>query len=88
MSFPYRLARHVIIDKMETSYPQRPERRHRRQRDDYNMLKFRNVLNIIFMLMAIIGVVLYFTDYRTIGTYVLLASMAVKMVECCIRLLR
>ena len=40
------------------------------------------------MLMAIIGVVLYFTDYRTIGTYVLLASMAVKMVECCIRLLR
>jgi hypothetical protein len=46
------------------------------------------VLNIIFMLMAIIGVVLYFTDYRTIGTYVLLASMAVKMVECCIRLLR
>ena len=87
MSFPYRLARHVIIDKMETSYPQRPERRHRRQHDD-NMLKFRNVLNIIFMLMAIIGVVLYFTDYRTIGTYVLLASMAVKMVECCIRMLR
>ena len=73
---------------METSYNERPERRHRRQRDDDNMLKFRNILNIIFMVMAIIGVVLNFTEYRTIGTYVLLASMAVKMVECCIRMLR
>ncbi len=63
-------------------------RRHHRQRGDDNMLKFRNVLNIIFMVMAIIGVIIYFTEYRTIGTYVLLAAMAVKMVECCIRMLR
>ena len=76
------------MDIQSSTDNERPLRRHRRERGDDNMLKFRNVLNIIFMVMAIIGVIDYFTEYRTIGTYILLASMAVKMVECCIRLLR
>ena len=76
------------MDIQSSADNERPLRRHRRERGDDNMLKFRNVLNIIFMVMAIIGVIVYFTEYRTIGTYILLASMAVKMVECCIRLLR
>ena len=76
------------MDIQSSTDNERPLRRHRRERGDDNMLKFRNVLNIIFMVMAIIGVIVYFTEYRTIGTYIHLASMAVKMVECCIRLLR
>ena len=76
------------MDLRESNDNPRPSRLGHRKRDDDNMLKFRNVLNIIFMVMAVIGVVLYFTQYRTIGTYVLLAAMAVKMVECCIRMLR
>ena len=76
------------MDIQSSTDNERSLRRHRRERGDDNMLKFRNVLNIIFMVMAIIGVIVYFTEYRTIGTYILLASMAVKMVECCIRLLR
>ena len=75
------------MDNQPTTDSRRPLRRHRRERGD-DMLKLRNVLNIIFMTMAIIGVVVYSTEYRTIGTYILLASMAVKMVECCIRMLR
>lgn len=76
------------MDIQSSTDNERPLRHHRRERGEDNMLKFRNVLNIIFMVMAIIGVIVYFTEYRTIGTYILLASMAVKMVECCIRLLR
>ena len=72
-------------EEVQEGLPHR--RRHRKPASD-QLLGFRNVLNIIFMVMAIIGVIVYFSEYRTIGTYILLASMAVKMVECCIRLLR
>ena len=52
-------------------------------------LKLRNILNLIFMIGAIIGAVLYFfTDHTTLGVYIVLGAMAVKMVECCIRMLR
>ena len=88
MSFPYRLARHVIIDKMETSYPQRPERRHRRQHDDDNMLKFRNVLNIIFMIGAVIGVIWYLTKDRMVGTYIILIAMCFKIAESSLRMMK
>ncbi len=62
-------------------------RSHRKPGSD-QLLGFRNVLNIIFMLLAIVGVVVYVWFDSTIGTYVVLASMGVKMVECCIRMLK
>ena len=50
----------------------------------YNRL--RNVLNIIFMLGAIIGLCIYFFSDKTIGTYVILVAIGVKLVECSTRL--
>ena len=48
----------------------------------------RNVLNIIFMVLAVVGVVIYLcADNSTIGVYVILAAMVFKMVECCLRML-
>jgi hypothetical protein len=48
----------------------------------------RNILNIIFMIGAVVGVlVLYFHD-KTIGTVIILVSMVFKMAECCFRLIR
>lgn len=50
--------------------------------------RLRNVLNIIFMLGAIIGVAIYLLGDSTIGTIVILAAMSFKIVECSLRLIR
>ena len=73
----------------DTPLSERPDHRIIRERAHDHTLGLRNVLNIIFMIGAIIGAVLYFfTDHTTLGVYIVLGAMAVKMVECCIRMLR
>lgn len=47
--------------------------------------KLRNTLNIIFMILAVVGVCLYYFSSNTIGTYVLLVAIVIKIVECCFR---
>ncbi len=67
---------------------QEPRRRHTRPSGKDPMFTLRNILNIIFMLLAIVGVVVYVWADNTIGTYIVLGAMAIKMVECCLRMLR
>ena len=62
-------------------------RTHRKPASD-QLLGLRNVLNIIFMLLAIIGVCIYVWGDSTLGTYVIIGGMAFKMVECCLRMLK
>ena len=62
-------------------------RSHRKPASD-QLLGLRNVLNIIFMVLAIIGVCIYVWGDSTIGTYVIIGGMAFKMVECCLRMLK
>ena len=50
--------------------------------------RLRNVLNIIFMLGAIIGVAIYLLGDTTVGIIVILAAMSFKIVECSLRLIR
>ena len=52
------------------------------------MLVFRNILNIIFMILAVVGVVIYVWGNEQIGIYVVLTSMAFKITECCLRMLK
>lgn len=73
------------IEEVQEGLPR--YRRHRKPASD-QLLGFRNVLNIIFMVLAIIGVVVYLCVDSTIGTYIVIGGMAFKMVECCIRMLR
>lgn len=61
-------------------------RKHRRPDDRYLVL--RNVLNIIFMLGAIVGVAVYMLADNSVGTIVILVAMAFKIVECVFRLKR
>ncbi len=76
-------------DKHQERISVRPEHSIRQKRPHDHTLGLRNVLNIIFMISAIIGAVLYFfTEHTRIGVYVVLGAMAVKMVECCIRMLK
>ena len=65
-----------------------PRRRSHRKPASDQLLGFRNVLNIIFMILALVGVVVYVWFDSTVGTYIVIGGMAFKMVECCLRMLR
>ena len=60
--------------------------------DHNNHLKtkrqIRNVLNILFMVIAIVGVAIYFLSSHNVGIYVILAACVFKFVECSLRLIR
>lgn len=52
------------------------------------LFKVRNVLNLVFMITAIIGVALYFVTSHSVGTVVVLVACVIKFIECCLRLIR
>jgi hypothetical protein len=65
-------------------------RRRRRGEDQPskdNFLRLRNWLNLIFMIGAVVGVLLYLFGDQTAGTIVVLVAMVFKMVESAIRFL-
>ena len=62
-------------------------RRRREDRDDRYMA-LRNILNIIFMLGALAGVVVYFYGNQDTGTIIILVSMVFKIVECVFRFMK
>lgn len=65
-------------------------RRHSRGEDEEPADRFRIVrqwLNILFMIGAVVGVVLYL-KLGDMGTYVILAAMILKIVECVLRLIK
>lgn len=75
-----------------TSYAVRPEHRQRRL-IDYNgrdkMFKVRNTLNIAFMLLAVIGLILWSqTDLQNLSIVILLVGVALKIAEVCLRLFK
>lgn len=55
--------------------------------DQTTMLKLRNVLNIIFILGAIAGMIVYFKADHDLGIIIILCSMAFKFIESAIRLI-
>jgi len=67
----------------ETNIP----RRHRMENEEPKdiMFKVRNVLNIVFMVGAIVGVAIYCLHNHDTGIMVVLSSMVFKIAECCLR---
>ncbi|MGI6232947.1 MAG: hypothetical protein ACOYJF_08890 [Prevotella sp.] len=70
------------MDQKDSFHP--TSRLHRRD-EEPRFLKLRNVLNIIFMLGAIVGIIIYFTVGQTPGIIVVLCAMLFKMVESVLR---
>ena len=66
----------------------RPPRHHRRDASEDKYFKIRNVLNIIFMVGAIVGMGIFYFHDRTMGTIIILTAMAFKIAECCFRFIR
>jgi hypothetical protein len=62
------------------------EGRHQQERNPKGrFFQIRNILNIIFMVGASAGVILYFYAGHTVGTIVILAAMVFKIIECSLR---
>lgn len=77
-------------DAPHESYAVRPHHHFRRMDySDRQNIKVRNRLNIAFILLAVVGLCLWYTmDNRTPATIVLLAGVVLKIAEVCIRLFR
>lgn len=64
---------------------------HRQRGDNQREDRFatlRQVLNLLFMIGAVAGLAVYFTSSTQTGTYIILFSMVLKIVECVLRLLK
>lgn len=64
------------------------QRNHTRNDKQEMIFKLRNILNIIFILGAILGMIYYFFIDDYIGTFIILGAMAFKITETSIRLLK
>lgn len=66
---------------LETRYRNNEEKENKKT----DMLKIRNILNILFMLGAIIGIALYYLSDHNTGIIVILGAMVFKIIESAIR---
>lgn len=76
-------------EEQNTTYAVRPHHRQKRLTfsEHDNLFKVRNYLNIVFMLLAVIGLILYYSmNDHTIAIVILLVGVVLKIVEVCIRL--
>ena len=51
-------------------------------------LKVRQWLNILFMIGAVVGMLMYFYSNRQVGFVVIVVAMVLKFVECILRLIK
>ncbi len=73
----------------QNSTVRRPDHRMHRQEHKDRFLYIRQWLNIIFMLGAVVGVIVYFlADLTTTGTIIILVAMVFKIIECVLRFIR
>jgi mscS mechanosensitive ion channel len=72
----------------ETQHAVRPHHKQKRLIDNNDdMLKYRNILNIIFMVLAIVGVIVYTqTNYKTTATIILIVAVVLKFIEVALRM--
>lgn len=66
----------------------KPERRHSRPKERGKFFLLRNILNTVFIIGAVVGMLVYFFKNEEVGTIIVLGSMSVKMCECVIRLVK
>ena len=81
------------VKQPQHSYAVRPDHRHHRRlaySDQNEMLPLRNKLNIGFMLLAIVGVILWtqLEGSHTPAVIVLILAVVLKIAEVCIRLFK
>ncbi len=48
----------------------------------------RNILNLVFILLAIVGMAMYFYSNRAVGGALLIIAIVLKLIECVLRIIR
>jgi hypothetical protein len=67
----------------------RPERHHRKPDDGKGrFFMLRQIFNILFMVIGIIGAYMYFKGNEAMGIVVFIIAMAFKMAECALRFVK
>ena len=64
--------------------------KHRMERIDTrgSLFKLRNILNICFMVLAIVGVCMYlFTMHKSIATIIMIVGVVIKFIEVALRMI-
>lgn len=64
---------------------QHPRREHREPRQHTRVDYIRQWLNIIFMLGAVVGVIVYLVSDHNTGIIIVLGSIVFKFIECVLR---
>lgn len=65
---------------------QRAERRHEERQRKIKII--RNILNLIFMLLALVGVAYYVLADKYVGSIIVIVAMSFKMVEASMRMIK
>lgn len=50
--------------------------------------RLRNILNLVFIVLAIAGMAVYFYSSRSVGGALLIVAIVLKLVECVLRIIR
>lgn len=75
------------IAEEEVAIAKRPERHHRKPDEGKGVLFIlRQVFNVLFMVVGVIGAYLYFKGNDAMGIVVFVIAMAFKMAECALRI--
>ena len=73
----------------EVTLAKRPERHHRKPDEGKgSFFMLRQIFNILFMVLGVIGAYMYFKGNEAMGIVVFIIAMAFKMAECALRFVK
>ncbi len=76
-------------EKSQESTAVRPHHRQQRYSEPDKFYKLRNILNIIFIVTALVGIALYLlTTYRSAAVITMIVGVVIKFVEATLRMIR
>lgn len=74
------------MDNDNSYLPHNRRGEHQEQSAGRNHLRLRNVLNVMFMLLAVIGLIVYWRSDQTVGAVIILVGVVFKIVESALRI--
>lgn len=76
-----------MTDQNNETLAQRPQRNHQKPQGHTRVDYVRQWLNIIFMLGAVVGAIVFLASDRNTGIIIMLGAVVFKFVECILRVI-
>lgn len=76
-----------MTDQNNETLAQRPQRNHQKPQEHTRVDYVRQWLNIIFMLGAVVGAIVFLASDRNTGIIIMLGAVVFKFVECILRVI-